>query len=592
MNLNHPQLSPTVNRTRRIPGSPASPAYTRHNIPQPSADPQNPYQNTHLGLFHGSVRDEAGNDRPYAFYIPTTMKTSGNMVIVLIPGGEDPSSFFHRNSWKESLERHAVTAYFVSAPDGWRLNDPGFEIDVATRILSEMRSMEYFPCNAPGVYCLGFGDGANIAAVFSILHTSVLAAWGAWGDTQLDPTLLELIGNAPSDCDDNIPKSAVPLPTFVVGSESNVTRFFRQACRARDEYLHNGFARVYRQTPKPGASLINDPACTEVWVSSDDAAAKLGRDVMIEKLVAFVEDYKRWGGEGNSYVRKTERPESDLGMIRTEAVIDGLKRYWYTFEPSAYKRSLKERYPLVIAVHGFSCSGEFFAENSGWHKVGEERGAIIVYPTAYPFDRSPGNGRFQGIAATPCWNSGGMGSDSPDPQGPDDVSFFRQLLDYVQKSYPIDPERIYITGHSNGSLMTQRVMRFIPEKFAGFAPVGAMECSRGRTPAPTDGIRRNVWYTIGEFDGMGCKLEDGNGNMLTLEMICEANGIDLSKRRYYETGIYQNTIIRDPAGVPLVRFTGVKNWPHTYSPELAFMIYDEFFSRFVRHKDGTLEYLA
>ena len=59
MNLNHPQLSPTVNRNRRIPGSPASPAYTRHNIPQPPVDPQNPYQNTHLGLFQICIRDSS-----------------------------------------------------------------------------------------------------------------------------------------------------------------------------------------------------------------------------------------------------------------------------------------------------------------------------------------------------------------------------------------------------------------------------------------------------------------------------------------------------------------------------------------------------
>ena len=43
---------------------------------------------------------------------------------------------------------------------------------------------------------MGFEDGANIASVFSILNISVLAAWAAWGDTQLDDKLLEMIGNA------------------------------------------------------------------------------------------------------------------------------------------------------------------------------------------------------------------------------------------------------------------------------------------------------------------------------------------------------------------------------------------------------------
>jgi len=592
MNLNHPQLNPTINRARRIPVNLTSPVREKHGIPQPDVDPEHPYVMTHIGLYTGTIKDEAGDDRPYALYIPSTMKTSGNSAIIFIPGGEDPVDFFEKGTWKESLEQHRMTAYFFGAPKGWRINDPGFEIDAATKIIAEMRSMEYFPSNAPGVYCMGFGDGANIAAVFSIMHVSILAAWAAWGDTNLDDELIKLIGNAPSDCDPGLKKADISLPTFIIdNNESNTLKYFKQACNVKDEYLYNGFARIFRQKPKPGESYINDQACSEVWHTTYDDAAKMGRDVMIEKMVAFIEDYKRWAGEGNGYIRKTQRPE-DIGMIKTEVIIDGLKRYWYTFEPSAYKRGLKEKYPLVIAIHGFSCSGEYFAENSCWHHVGEERGVIIVYPTAYPFKRSYSMGRFgTDIAATPSWNVG-IHTNNIDPNGPDEISFFKQMLEILEKKYPIDPERIYVTGHSNGSRMTQHLMRYWPQKFAGFAPVGAMECKNEAIPEPDDGYLRNVWYVMGEYDFDGCSLDENTPNYITVNNLCAANKIDYSKCRYYETGIYMHTIIRDKNGVPLVRFTGVKNWPHTYSPELSFMIYDEFFSRFVRHKDGTLEYLA
>jgi predicted peptidase len=317
----------------------------------------------------------------------------------------------------------------------------------------------------------------------------------------------------------------------------------------------------------------------------------MGRDVIVEKMVAFVEDYKRWGGEGNGHIRKTQRPE-DIGFIKTEAVIDGLKRYWYTFEPTAYKRGLKEKYPLVIAIHGFSCSGEYFAENSCWHHVGEERGVIVVYPTAYPFDRSESRGRFgTDIAATPSWNSGFIDIET-DPAGPDEVSFFKQMIATVEATYPIDTERIYVSGHSNGAKMTQRLVRFWPEKFAGFAPVGGLECRDREIPEPDDGYLRNVWISMGEYDVDGCTLEKGSGSYYTVKNLCAANKIDFKKHRYYESGIYMNTIVRDENGVPLVRFTGIKNWPHTFTPELGFLIYDEFFARFIRRKDGTLEYLA
>ena len=313
-------------------------------------------------------------------------------------------------------------------------------------------------------------------------------------------------------------------------------------------------------------------------------------------MVSFVEGYQYWGGHGNGDIRKTVHADQNPSFIRTDAIIDGWKRYWYTFEPTAYHKKSKEKYPLVIAIHGFSCSGEFFMQNSCWHRVAEERDFFVVYPTAYPYTDTPGGTQSAirtGIA-TPHWNVHGYdGTLNTDPQGPDDISFYRQMLDMVLEKYPeIDTERIYVSGHSNGGMMTQRLMRMMPERFAGFAPVGAMECRTSLLPAPTDGIVRNVWYTIGEFDGAGCSLEGDNGNTRTLKMICEANHLDYNSAKAYDSGFYHHVIIRDDQKVPLVRFTGVANWPHTITPDVVFMIYDQFFSRFVRHADGSLEYLA
>ena len=38
---------------------------------------------------------------------------------------------------------------------------------------------------------------------------------------------------------------------------------FSKANNVKDEYLYNGFARVFRQQPKTGASYINDQVCSE-----------------------------------------------------------------------------------------------------------------------------------------------------------------------------------------------------------------------------------------------------------------------------------------------------------------------------------------
>ena len=584
MNRQHPQLDPLLNRTR-VPGRPRGPV-PGEAIDYPEVDPEAPYRNTYLGFIETPIVDVSGNRRDMLAYIPVTEKSAWNMALVILPGGVEARAFIEENGWIDALEKHCMTGFFLPCAECWGALSDGDALDCAVRALAEMRRNRWFQSNAPGIYCVGFGDGAKVAALFAITHASVLAGWAACGATGLDPALLDSLGNGPSDCEASIPRREVPLPALILDDQkSNVVDYFIRANRAVDEGLRNDLARVYRQRPILGESYVNDPAVGEVWHGPEQALTP----ALAERMLAFLERFKRWAGWGNGHIRPTIHAEED-GMRRTDRTIGGLKRYWLTFEPSAWKRDPQAKRPLVIAIHGFTCTGEFFANNSGWHAVGEERGAFVVFPTAYPFKRRVPSPMGPHIA-TPEWNAGGMGRDTSD--GPDELEYFRALLEDTMAKYPIDPTRVYVTGHSNGAMMTQRLMRCMPKAFAGFAPVGFMEALRGgMEDEPADGVLRNVWYTMGEFDGQGCALEAGNVNMVTIEKLCRHNGCPLDARRHYESGIYMHSLWRDAAGVPLVRFTGIRNWPHTYTPELAFMIYDEFFARFIRRPDGTLEYLA
>ena len=587
MNYDHPQLDPMLKRFRApnpLPENPPLPPY-------PPADKSDPYRNVFVGLFDVPITDEKDEVRKMVCYIPSTEKSAWNMMLVFIPGKEDPRSFIEKGMWEKICEDNSMTAFFLPAPNGWQNDDPGFELDTAVRALAEMRANRYFQSNAPAIYCFGFGDGAIPASFFAVTHCEVLAGWAAWGNTQVNNELLNILGNGPSDSVPEIPRKKVHLPTVIIDDEeSNVLEYFKNSNNVVDRHLKNDFAKVYLQEPKPGESYINDHACSEVWYAQQSDASVYGYINVLADTVSFLASYKRWAGYTICDLRKTEDPEK-LGMIKTEKVIGGWKRHWWTFEPTDYKFKKKEKYPLVIAIHGFTCSGEFFANNSDWHYVGEQRGAIIVYPTATPFTGSENGPRAQHFT-TQQWNCG-LGSNTTDPEGPDELEYFRILIEDIKNKYPIDSEKIYVTGHSNGGMMTQYLMRYMPDVFAGFAPVGFMEDrNHDMAPMPDDGILRNIWYTMGEFDLTGMELEDGNANSGTITKLCEHNGLDFSSRKCYQSGHFVHYLWKNDCGVPLVRFTGVINWPHTYSPEIAFLIYDEFFSRYVRHADGTLEYLA
>lgn len=584
----HPQIDPFLNRVRKPSAAHGFPEESEP-VDYPAADPADPYRNTYLGIIDTPLTDDAGKRRDMFCYIPYSEKSAWNMVLVFVPGGTDARRFFIEGGWKEALEKHEMTGFFLPADGKWKNDDPGFELSTAVKALDEMRRNRYFQSNAPAIYAAGFGDGAKAAAVFAMTHVSVLAAWAAWGDVSLDDDLVRDIGSGPSDCDGSIKRSGISLPSMIIDeNSSNVLEYFKKACDVRDRGLSNSLGRVYQQYERPGTSYINDHCCCEVWHCSPEKAAALGTAETVDAITGFLAGFKRWGGEGNGHIRRTVS-END-GFVRTEREIGGLKRYWLTFEPDAYKRGTKEKYPLVIAIHGFTCSGEFFANNSLWHAVGQERGAFVVYPSAYPFRRSvPAIGGVH--IATPEWNAGGVPSGF-DPDGPDELEYFRVLLDETIARYPIDTGRIYVTGHSNGAMMTQTLMRYMPERFAAFAPVGFMEGMMTEVLPMPDRLARPVWYVVGEYDGLGCELKEGNANERTLKVLCGHNGADYGMPRYYESGIYMHHVWRDRDGVPAVRFTGVRNWPHTYSPEVAFMLYDEFFSKFVRHEDGTSVFLA
>ncbi|MBQ8092193.1 MAG: alpha/beta hydrolase [Clostridia bacterium] len=124
---------------------------------------------------------------------------------------------------------------------------------------------------------------------------------------------------------------------------------------------------------------------------------------------------------------------------------DGKKHTWFTYVP---RRAAKPDtgWPLVMFYHGGSDNPAEAAEMSKLHELGEQEGFITVYPWG-----------------TDCcgWNS------AMDPAQENDADFCNRLIDYMLEHYPVDRERVYVTGFSNGAAMAQTVALLHPEKIAG-----------------------------------------------------------------------------------------------------------------------------
>lgn len=82
---------------------------------------------------------------------------------------------------------------------------------------------------------------------------------------------------------------------------------------------------------------------------------------------------------------------------------------------------------------------------------------------AYP----SGTGRF---SRAPTWNSGNCCGYALQNHV-DDVAFLRALIDTLERNYSVDVRRIFVTGISNGGMMSYRMACELAGKIAAIAPV-------------------------------------------------------------------------------------------------------------------------
>lgn len=101
--------------------------------------------------------------------------------------------------------------------------------------------------------------------------------------------------------------------------------------------------------------------------------------------------------------------------------------------------------PLVVLLHGYTSSS---VEQESYFQLGAEsdrRGFLYALPEGTTDD----SGEQFWNATDACCDF--YGTDV------DDSGYLRKLIDTVSASYPVDPTRVYVVGHSNGAFMAYRL---------------------------------------------------------------------------------------------------------------------------------------
>lgn len=150
--------------------------------------------------------------------------------------------------------------------------------------------------------------------------------------------------------------------------------------------------------------------------------------------------------------------------------IDGIARSYIIDVPSDFTK--RSNAPLVFVLHGGGGNAESAIRMSGFSDVALGDGAIIVYPE--------GSGRLRNKLKT--WNATHCCGYAIE-NNVDDIAYFDQLIDYLLKFYSIDPNRIFVTGMSNGGMMSHQLAIALPHKIRAIAPVVGGLFGDEKTPA-------------------------------------------------------------------------------------------------------------
>lgn len=190
--------------------------------------------------------------------------------------------------------------------------------------------------------------------------------------------------------------------------------------------------------------------------------------------------------------------------------VDNLERSYKIYKPT----KLELNPPLVIFLHGGLGNADHSERNYEFNKLADENGFVMVYPNGNSL-RLFKNRR--------TWNAGTCCGKAKD-DNIDDVHFIKEMIEQIKKEESINPKKIYLTGMSNGAMLTYRLICNLPEYFAAAVPVAGTlaisSCDKG-AEIPVLHIHGTQDENVPYEGGLGSKSIGGGTRLSVLDTMKE-----------------------------------------------------------------------
>lgn len=147
-----------------------------------------------------------------------------------------------------------------------------------------------------------------------------------------------------------------------------------------------------------------------------------------------------------------QQPETVTGSFTW----DGLKRTYVIHVPASSDKS--KSMPLMIALHGGGGTGKKMEKLTlgGFNRLSDREGFVVVYPDGIEEHWNDGREKVQYRAHR---------------EKIDDVGFLSALIDHLAESGTTDKNHVYVTGISNGAMMSNRLACELTGRIRAIAPV-------------------------------------------------------------------------------------------------------------------------
>jgi polyhydroxybutyrate depolymerase len=168
--------------------------------------------------------------------------------------------------------------------------------------------------------------------------------------------------------------------------------------------------------------------------------------------------------------------------------VGGIARSYIIYRPAA----LPAPAALVVMLHGGFGSASQAERSYRWDAEADSGRFLVAYPDG--LDRA--------------WNAGGGCCGVPGRTGTDDIGFITAMVSAIEHAVPVNPDRIYATGISNGGIMAYDLACHTTI-FAAIGPDSATQLGSCPDPAPISVIAihgtadKNIPYRGGQGDGPG-----------------------------------------------------------------------------------------